>query len=232
MSGKLPEFWVSKTRLETLLDGVFAIAMTLMVLELKVPELHERRSMSELTGQIAHNGPAAFGFILSVFVLGIFWYKHHQQFHLIHRIDRGLLAINLAFLTGVAFFPFAAGIIGKFAGNPAVFFVYFPSLAFLAICLMAQWTYARRRGLLDPSLDADAARSLDRRNLAFALAVTVLSGLYIGAAVLAERLDRGRDWVGLIPLAMIPFALYMKRLRNRQGSTRGAEPSGVTTERS
>jgi uncharacterized membrane protein len=217
MSGKLPEFWVSKTRLEALLDGVFAIAMTLMVLEIRIPELQDKRSIPELMAQVGRNWSAILGFILSVFVLGIFWYKHHRQYHLIHRVDRGLLAINLAFLTAVAFFPFAAGIIGKFLGNPGAFFIYFPSLAFLAVCIAAQWAYARHKGLLDPTLDADAAMLVLRMNVAFALGTTLVSALYIGAVLLTERLDSGRDWVGLIPLVMVPLAVFMRRWRKQSG---------------
>ncbi len=217
MTLKLPEFWVSKARLETLLDGVFAIAMTLMVLEIKVPELQNRRSMPELLAQVAHNLAPILGFILSVVVLGIFWYKHHRQYHLIHRVDSRLLAINLAFLTGVAFFPFAAGIIGRFPGNPGVFFIYMPCLAFLSICLAAQWAYARRKGLLDPDLDAEGATLFHHMNVAAAAAVTLVSALYIVAALLVERTGQGRQWLGLIPLVMLPFAFTLRHWRKRHG---------------
>lgn len=214
---RLPEFWVSKTRLETLMDGVFAIAMTLMVLEIKVPELQNRHSMPELMVQVGHNLAPILGFIISFLVLGIFWYKHHRQYHLIHRVDSGLLAINLAFLMGVALFPFAAGIIGRFPGNPGVLFIYMPCLAFLWICLTAQFGYARRKGLLDPELDAEAATFLHRLNMMGALGVTLVSGLYIAAALLVEHAGQGREWLSFVPLIMVPFAVTMKRWRKRHG---------------
>ncbi len=217
MTGKLPEFWVSKSRLETLLDGVFAIAMTLMVLEIKVPELQNRRSLPELMGQVGHNLAPILGFVISIVVLGIFWYKHHRQYHLIHRVDSGLLAINLAFLTGVAFFPFAAGIIGRFPGNPGVFFIYMPCLAFLSICLATQWGYARHKNLLDPDLDTEGATLFHRMNVAAAAAVTLVSGIYIGAALVTEHTGRGREWLGFVPLLMLPFAFAAKRWRKRHG---------------
>lgn len=214
---RLPEFWVSKARLETLLDGVFAIAMTLMVLELKIPELQNRRSMPELMVQLRHNWAPIFGFLLSVAVLGMFWYKHHRQYHLIHRVDRGLLGINLGFLTAVAFFPFAAVVIGRFPGNPGVFFIYLPSISFLTICLAAQWGYARRKGLLDPDLPADAATLLHRRNVAAALGISIVSALFIFTTVWTNRSGSGNGWVVLIPMLMLPFGIGLRRWARRQG---------------
>ncbi len=217
MTGPLPEFWVSKSRLETLLDGVFAIAMTLMVLDLKVPDLRDRRSMPELLVQVGHTRAALFGFLLSVLVLGVFWYKHHRQYHLVHRVDRGLLAINLAFLAGVAFFPFAAGLMGRFPGNTGVFFIYMPSIGFLTLCLAAQWGYARHKSLLDPDLPPETATLLHVKNLAIAAGVCGVSTLYIGAAVWAEHADAGRDLVGLVPILLVPFAVGLKRWSRRRG---------------
>ena len=158
-----------------------------------------------------------FGFLLSILVLGVVWYKHHRHYHLIHRVDRGLLGINLAFLAGVAFFPFAAGLVGRFPGNLGVFFIYMPSIAFLSLCLAVQWAYARHKGLLDPELPNEVARLLHVRNVAVAVGMSLVSLLYIGAALWAERANSGREWVGLVPLIIVPFILALKRWTRRMG---------------
>ncbi len=82
-SSALPEFWVSKSRLEALFDGVFAIAMTLMVLEIRIPELANRGSMAEFAAAMQQNIPSLVAFLLSMGMLGLFWYRHHRQFHFI-----------------------------------------------------------------------------------------------------------------------------------------------------
>jgi uncharacterized membrane protein len=68
-------FWISRARLEALVDGIFAIAMTLLILEIRVPDLEERRSAEGLLRAIVHLGPALFSYVLSFSMLAIFWYR-------------------------------------------------------------------------------------------------------------------------------------------------------------
>src|SRR5258708_15922983 len=86
---------VSKDRLEFLFDGIFAIAMTILVLELKVPELNDRRSVSELAHALAHHAPTFGSYLLSFWLLRIFWYRHNQPYHHILVITHCMLAIHL-----------------------------------------------------------------------------------------------------------------------------------------
>jgi uncharacterized membrane protein len=188
---KLPEFWVSKARLETLLDGVFAIAMTLMVLEIRIPDLKDRRSVEEFAAAMRHNIPSVLAFLISMGMLGIFWYRHHRQVHFIARITPGLLALNLGFLTGVAFFPFAAGVVGKYPMNVGVFFVYLPSIFLLTALIALQWSHARRHGLLAPDLDPGAARLIHLENLLGIGMSGGLTVLYLGTILLMRRTGGG-----------------------------------------
>src|SRR5438094_5500342 len=71
---------ISKSRLEMLFDGVFAIAMTILVLELKVPELVNIRSVDELRRALVHQAPTFFSYLLSFSVLGMFWYRHNNLY--------------------------------------------------------------------------------------------------------------------------------------------------------
>ena len=214
---KLPEFWVSKARLETLLDGVFAIAMTLMVLEIRIPELKDRRSVEEFAAAMRHNIPAVLAFLISMGMLGIFWYRHHRQYHFIARITPGLLAINLGFLTLVAFFPFAAGVIGKYPMNMGVFFIYLPSILLLSLLLAVQWMHARRQGLLSPELDGAAARLIHLGNM-LALGVTAfLTALYLGVILLIRNAGLNPDTLPYLGFAVIPVALAVRAWRRRIG---------------
>src|SRR6185436_12762553 len=97
---------VSKSRLEFLFDGVFAIAMTLLVLELKVPELVDRLSIVELARGLAHEASTLVSYLISFVVLGVFWYRHNHQYHSFHAISRGMLVLHFVQLAAAAFFPF------------------------------------------------------------------------------------------------------------------------------
>ena len=76
-------FCISRGRLETLVDGIFAIAMTLLILEIRVPELGDPRSAPELLRAMAHLVPALFSYLLSFAMLSLFWYRHHRMLHMI-----------------------------------------------------------------------------------------------------------------------------------------------------
>lgn len=169
-----PGLHLSKHRLEALVDGVFAIAMTILVLEVKVPHLEAPRSAAELAARLAHDGPTIAAYFLSFLLLGVFWVWHHRLARLLGSLDVPLLALSLVFLSLVSFFPFAAALLGRYFLNPVSMAVYFPTLGLI---LMTQWLTletARRRGRLDPDVpeaEVLAARRRNGRGLAiFALA--------------------------------------------------------------
>jgi hypothetical protein len=95
---------ISKSRLEFLFDGVFAIAMTILVLELKVPELVNPRSVAELARALVHEASTFVSYLISFVVLGVFWYRHNQQYHSYHAISRGMLVLHFVQLAAAAFF--------------------------------------------------------------------------------------------------------------------------------
>src|SRR5215470_10608372 len=86
---------ISRSRLEMLVDGIFAIAMTILVLELKVPELTDRRSVWELARAIGRQAPTFLSYLLSFFVLGMFWYRHNMGFRHYRVITAKMLALHL-----------------------------------------------------------------------------------------------------------------------------------------
>lgn len=214
-SSALPDFWVSKARLETLFDGVFAIAMTLMVLEVKLPELEHRASMQEFASAMKHNVSSVIAFLLSMGMLGVFWYRHHRQYHYISRITPGLLAINLAFLSAVAFFPFSAGVLGKYPMNFSVYFVYLPNVLLLVVLVAAQWFHARRHGLLIADLSAESARRVHLENMLGVVAITAMTAIYLGTIVAILRYDLSRDAMGIVVALVLPLILAMKFFRRR-----------------
>ncbi|MHB1391144.1 MAG: TMEM175 family protein [Thermoleophilia bacterium] len=82
-----PRFWLKINRIEALADGIFAIAMTLLVLGLEVPQIPHEAAASELFGLLSADWPRFEDYALSFLLLAMFWITHHRQFHLIRRVN-------------------------------------------------------------------------------------------------------------------------------------------------
>ncbi|HZD94478.1 MAG TPA: TMEM175 family protein, partial [Candidatus Sulfotelmatobacter sp.] len=100
---------LSKGRMEALTDGIFAIAMTLLVLELKVPDLPRSASVHELLQKIGEETPAFFSFLVSFLYCGLLWMMHHMAMHFIRYLQIGLVWLNLLFLMSISTMPFSCG---------------------------------------------------------------------------------------------------------------------------
>ena len=168
-------FHVPKERIETLVDGVFAIAMTILVLELKVPPDLDPRDSAELFRHLGHELPTIAAYFFSFFMLGIFWLWFHRMSSKIARVDFGLIALNLLFLSLVSAFPFAAALLGRYPMNAASLAVYLPLIgAILTTQLVTFWT-AEQRGLVDPAVPHEEIVAVKRRNLRGILAFSLAS---------------------------------------------------------
>ncbi|MCU1283883.1 MAG: hypothetical protein JWO13_233 [Acidobacteriales bacterium] len=150
---------ISKARIEALSDGVFAIVMTLLVLELKVPDLPRKAPVNEIWLAIRHEGPMFLSFAVTFAISGAFWFMHQLSFHWIHRIDRKLTAINLLFLMFVSLLPFSTGMMGHFIGTSIGQMFYFGNALALGVFLNLHWIYAKRKDLL--TKDSAEAASME-----------------------------------------------------------------------
>lgn len=111
-------------RVGSLADGVFAIAMTLLVLEVKVPEVAEPITGAGMVDALFAILPSVAGYVVSFIILGMVWIGHHNQFHFIRRVDRALLWINIFYLLCVAFAPFATAFLTRYLLQPAGLLIY------------------------------------------------------------------------------------------------------------
>ena len=99
-----------KTRLEAFSDGVFAIAITLLIIEVRVPDSHA----GDLARDLANQWPSYAAFVVSFAIIGIIWVNHHDIFERIVTVDRPLLFLNLLLLLTVAFLPFPTALLGDY----------------------------------------------------------------------------------------------------------------------
>jgi uncharacterized membrane protein len=170
---------LSTQRLEAFSDGVFAIVITLLVLEIHVPQIARDRVDVELFHHLLQMWPKFLSFAVSFVIVGIFWVGHHNIFHLIRRTDRPLLWINLLFLLCVAFIPFPTALMGEYVGVPAAVVPYGLTLIATGLSLYLLWWYAtHRHRLVSADLDPEIVRLITRRTLAgpaFYVAAILLS---------------------------------------------------------
>jgi uncharacterized membrane protein len=155
--------FVGKARLEALSDGIFAIVMTLLVLELLSPGWSTLRTAAEVDAALRHLWPKAVSFVISFAIAGIFWVAQHSQFHFIRRTDRRRLWVTLLFLLGVACLPFSAALLGEHPDVRAAVLIYGLNVMLVALALAAQWRYATSSGLTSPELPAGFSRGVYRR---------------------------------------------------------------------
>lgn len=170
---------LSKARVEALTDGIFAIAMTLLVLDLKVPDLPKSVPAHELFRHIGQEAPVFLGFFFSFLYCGLLWFFHHLAMHFFRHMQAALVWLNLLFLMSVSVLPFSCALLGHFGFNRAVLEIYFANLLLAALLLLLQWLFARRRKLMNDE-DPEAVKAMGRRLIVFPVALTagMLAGLY------------------------------------------------------
>ncbi|HEX4857658.1 MAG TPA: TMEM175 family protein [Usitatibacteraceae bacterium] len=135
---------MSKHRTDALTDGIFAVAMTLLVIELKVPEALHVKTNAELIEALVHLLPKFIGWLVSFFVLAMFWWGHHRAFNGVRHVDGKLVALNLAFLGFVSFMPFASALTGEYGRALASQMVYAGTMLCVAIFAQLIWRYIHR----------------------------------------------------------------------------------------
>jgi uncharacterized membrane protein len=129
-------------------DAVFAIAITLLVLELKVPTVPERATADELLAALRATTPQIFAWLLSFATIGLYWLAHWRRFRYVERIDERLAALNLVLLGLIAFIPFPTALMGEHGDLVPVVVLYAISLSAAGIVGPLSWVYAFRAGLV------------------------------------------------------------------------------------
>jgi uncharacterized membrane protein len=177
---------VPKGRIETLADGVFAIAMTLLAFNLQPPG-GSIRGNGDLQAALLAMLPSLQTYVLSFLVIGIYWISHHFQFHYVRRANRTLLWINIFFLMAVATLPFSTAVLGRYKHYQSAIILYSVNLLLVGLVNAIHWAYVtHRRRLVAPDLSTEVVRiTMARILLAPAVAVLCIAISYfnVSAAV-------------------------------------------------
>lgn len=143
-------------RILALSDGVFAIALTLLVLNIEVPEVPEDLVAEELPGELLDLWPKLLSYVISFVVIIFYWIAHHSIFGVIKDYDRMLMWLNSLFLMFVAFLPFPTALMGEYGDQQLAVVIYAGSLAATRLLLSLVWWYVSGKSHLaniemDPS---------------------------------------------------------------------------------
>lgn len=141
-------------RILALSDGVFAIALTLLVLNIEVPEIPEDLVAEELPGELLDLWPKFLSYLLSFVVILFYWMAHHSIFGVIRDSDKVLMWLNSLFLLCVAFLPFPTALLGEYGDQQLVVVIYAGSLAITRLLLSSVWWYVSGRPHL-ANIDVD-----------------------------------------------------------------------------
>lgn len=159
-------------------DAVFAIAITLLVLDIRIPEIPDGLEVAELPGRVAEVIPNILAYFISFMIIAVYWLVHHGTFAYIRRYDRRLLWLNLYPLLFVAFVPFPAALLARYGNTFLAFTLYAVVQIAISLLLTIIWVHAaRNHRLVEPDLDAAAIRHRFYRGLVpplcFALSILV-----------------------------------------------------------
>jgi uncharacterized membrane protein len=153
-------------------DAVMAIAITLLAIDLKVPEIAASAAAADLPRSLSELGPRFMSFLISFFVIGIYWMSHHRYFRFIQRHDGGLIVLNLLFLLFIVLMPFVASLFGQYYYLPLGMSVYAAAVAATGLSMGAMWWYAsHHHRLIDEHLDEQFIRA---RSIALAVPLLFL----------------------------------------------------------
>jgi len=208
-SDELRDEGTNLERLRNLSDGVFAIVLTLLVLNLNIPKLDTVESDMELLLAVGKLGPVITGYIISFFLIGIYWMSHVRVFRHIVRYNRRLLILNLVFLFWVSVLPFTTVIDAAKPNLPLAWTAYASSVGLAGFSLVAIWGRSNR----DKLTDAGVSKTLN----SYVLCRILIMPVIMSASVPIAHFPTMTGWVHAVPI-LVPIALWIVDIAFKQRS--------------
>jgi TMEM175 potassium channel family protein len=195
----------SVERLAALSDGIFAVAMTLLVLDLRAPAWEAIHSEHDLWRALAAISPQLIMYLMSFLTLGIVWVGQQTQLNHLTRSDRDLSWIHIAFLFAVTIMPFSTKLLAEFTAYRTALLAYWSNLLLLGVVLYGSWGYATSRGLVKDDLPLEVIAAICRR-------IVIAQSLYAFGALLCVF---NTYWsIAFIVLVQLNYAIA-PRIRRR-----------------
>jgi uncharacterized membrane protein len=194
----------SPERLAALSDGVFAFALTLLVLDLRLPEAGGIHSEHGLWRALVGLTPSIVMYLMSFLTLGIFWNGQQTQMNFLARCDRDLTWMYIAFLFAVTLLPFSTKLLAAFISYRTALLVYWLNILLLGAVLYSCWRYANHAGLIKEDTPREIRRAIRRR-------VVIAQSMYAIGALLCVISTR---WsIAFIFVVQLYYAIAPRRLQ-------------------
>ena len=190
----------SLDRLRALSDGIFAFAMTLLVLDVRLPAGTAPLTSATLLASMQALLPAVAACVLSFLVLCMYWIAHHNTFLVVARSNRPLVALSMLFLLCIAFIPFAASVLARGPHLPLAIIGYGACLTLTSLVLLALVQYALGGGRL-----AEASPRMDALRKAAIRRVLAAIALYAASMALAPW----QPTVSLLAYVLLPLVYLL-----------------------
>jgi uncharacterized membrane protein len=208
-------------------DGVVAVAITLLVLDIHLPEAFENWSDAQLWTALVALWPRFLAYLLSFFVIGNLWNSHRAKFSAIVKSDSGLIWINMLFLLTIGLLPFTTDLIAE-GGGTLTTAVYAASMVVSGLSLLWLWAHARRNDLVAPTVTAEDSRRQYSSVIVMVAVFAISIPLSVAHADLAKYF-----WILILPGNFIARMLAVQRWKQahpgepvprRAGKSRPAAP--------
>jgi len=186
MSNKLHNELKKEFQLERLIlfsDAVFAIAITLLVIEIKIPEIHEKPiTDNAVLHKLAELIPKFVGFLVSFLLIGQYWIVHHRMFSFVIYFTDRLIWLNILFLFAIALMPFSTGFYSEYVlrgvVTPVIF--YTANIALLGLANFLMWRYlSNQKNNLTENLTPALAKYFSLRALTVPIIFVIFSFVYL-----------------------------------------------------
>lgn len=180
-------------------DAVFAIALTLLIVGIAVPEISQAtREPSTMLNALGDMFPKFVSFFIGFVLIGRYWMAHHVMFGQLRAIDQRLIGINLVYLAFVAFLPFPVGLVGEYEGNPVSVLLLAACLATISSLEVVEFHYAYRKGLLARDIPPSTYRWTVVESLVPVAVFILMSPLAFISSTLCLA-----SWLTAIPIGVI-----------------------------
>jgi uncharacterized membrane protein len=190
-------------------DGVFAIAATLLVVEVAVPAISDEGSVGDLASALNEMSPQFVSFLVGFAVIARYWYAHHQFFSLLARLDGRLIGVNLVYLCFIAFLPFPTAMLGDYFDNPLSVAIYALIVAVISGLEVLLLWIAHRHGLFRRTLTPAVFRW-----------GTAASGLPVLAFLASVPIAFVSTWLAVVCwFAWAPLAPLLERRKPPEAET-------------
>ena len=164
-------------RMLTLSDAVVAIALTLLVLQLRLPAIHDENSARELAKQLGNDGDQLISYVISFYVIAQYWLAHHRAFRYVTGQRVSLAWWNFGFLFTITIMPFTSNLLGKYSENPLAVDIFAVNLLLASLAAQGTTVLARRQGLLAAQADPWQRRTRLLNTVADCLIVALSLGV-------------------------------------------------------